>query len=88
MSNIISFHPKKSGLTSFYEVVGPDGVDVWGGENAPEAIRYFRLSPTGSRLLVSGWELDDEDAHIVGSPLDITEMVTAIIIDTMERGTA
>jgi hypothetical protein len=85
MGEVISFHPTKSGLTSFYEVVGPDGVDVWGGENSPEAIRYFRLSPIGSRLLVSGWELDDEDAHIVGRPLDITEMVTAIIIDTMER---
>jgi hypothetical protein len=86
MGEIISFHPPKSGLTSFYEVVGPDGVDVWGGENSPEAIRYFRLSPIGSRLLVSGWELDDEDAHIVGRPLDITELVKAVIVDTMERG--
>jgi len=86
MGEIISFHPTKSGLTNFYEVVGPDGVDVWGGENTAEAIRYYRLSPPNSRLLVSGWELDDEDAHIVGRPLDITELVLTIIINTMERG--
>ena len=74
LGKVIAFHPVKSGLKLFYEVIEPDGETRWGGERAFDAISWLHLAPKGSRLLVSGWESDDLDAQPVGQPLDITEM--------------
>jgi len=76
-SNIYTIHPKKSDLILFYEVVEPDGDNTWGGANAQQAIQWLVNSPTGSRILVSAWDSDEEDAHLVGQTLDITEIVKA-----------
>jgi hypothetical protein len=75
MSNVYTIHPKKSDLILFYEVVEPDGANTWGGANAEQAIQWLANSPTGSRLLVSAWDSDEEDAHLVGQTLDISEIV-------------
>jgi len=77
MSNVYTIHPPKSDLILFYEVVEPDGVNTWGGANAEQAIQWLANSPTGSRLLVSAWDSDEEDAHLVGQTLDISEIVRA-----------
>ena len=74
LGKVIAFHPVKSGLSLFYEVIEPDGETRWGGERVFDAISWLHLAPKGSRLLVSGWESDDIDAIPVGQPLDITEM--------------
>ena len=77
MSNVIPFHPPKSELILLYEVVDASGNAEWGGNDEREALAWIASSPTAKRILVSGWESDDEDAHLVGQPLDITEMVKA-----------
>jgi hypothetical protein len=77
MSNVIAFHPRKSDLILLYEVVGEDGVPEWGGERPEEALKWVAKSPTATRILVSGWDSDEEDAHLVGQPLDVTELVKA-----------
>jgi len=77
MSNVISFHPKKSPLILLYEVVDAEGVAEWGGENPEHCMQWLYLAPTGSRVLVSGWDSDEEDAHLVGQPLDITDIIKA-----------
>ena len=77
MSNVINFHPPKSKLILLYEVVGEDGHAEWGGEKESEALQWIANSPTAARILVSGWDSDEEDAHLVGQPLDITEIVKA-----------
>lgn len=77
MSNIYTLHPPKSDLILFYEVVEPNGANTWGGANAEQAIQWLVNSPTGSRILVSAWDSDEEDAHLVGQTLDITEIVRA-----------
>jgi hypothetical protein len=77
MSNVIPFHPPRSELILLYEVVDASGNAEWGGNNEAEALAWIASSPTAKRILVSGWESDDEDAHLVGQPLDITEMVKA-----------
>ena len=77
MSNVISFHPKKSPLILLYEVVDENGVAEWGGNNAEHCMQWLSLAPTNSRVLVSGWESDEEDAHLVGQSLDITDIVRA-----------
>ena len=77
MSNVIPFHPRKSDLILLYEVVDASGVAEWGGERPEEALKWVANSPTATRILVSGWESDEEDAQLVGQPLDVTELVKA-----------
>ena len=79
MSNVISFHPKKSPLILLYEVVDAEGVAEWGGENPEHCMQWLSLAPTNSRVLVSGWESDEEDAHLVGQSLDITKVIFAAL---------
>ena len=74
-SNLYTIHPKKSPLILLYEVVDESGNAEWGGNSEREALAWIASSPTAKRILVSGWDSDDEDAHLVGQPLDITEMV-------------
>jgi hypothetical protein len=76
-SNIYTIHPKKSELILFYEVLTPEGENEWGGANAEHCIQWLSLAPSGSRVLVSAWDSDEEDAHLVGQTLDITEIVRA-----------
>jgi hypothetical protein len=75
MSNIYTIHPKKSELILFYEVLTPEGENEWGGANAEHCIQWLSLAPSGSRVLVSAWDSDEEDAHLVGQTLDITELI-------------
>ena len=77
MSNVISFHPKKSPLILLYEVVDEEGIAECGGNNAEHCMQWLSLAPSNSRVLVSGWESDEEDAHLVGQSLDITDIVRA-----------
>jgi hypothetical protein len=75
--NIYTIHPPKSELILFYEVITPEGENEWGGANAEHCIQWLSLAPSGSRVLVSAWDSDEEDAHLVGQTLDITEIVRA-----------
>ena len=74
-SNIYTIHPKKSDLILFYEVVTPDGQNEWGGASAEHCMQWLTLAPNGSRVLVSAWDSDEEDAHLVGQTIDITEII-------------
>jgi hypothetical protein len=76
-SNIYTIHPAKSELFNFYEVLTPEGENTWGGADAGQAIQWLSHAPSGSRVLVSAWDSDEEDAHLVGQTLDITEIVRA-----------
>jgi hypothetical protein len=79
-----SFHPTNTGLINLYEVVDAAGNALWGGDSGYEAIRQFRNSPVNCRLLVSGWDSDTENAHLVGQPLDITSAVVSAIAFSRE----
>ena len=77
MDNVIPFHPTRSSLILLYEVVDSEGVAEWGGERPEEALTWIANSPTAKRILVSGWESDEEDAQLIGQPLDVTDLVKA-----------
>ena len=77
VNNVYTLHPPKSDLILFYEVVEAEGENTWGGADAGQAIQWLAHAPVGSRLLVSAWDSDEEDAHLVGQTLDITEIVRA-----------
>ena len=75
VSNIYTIHPKKSELILFYEVVTPEGENEWGGASTEQCMQWLTLAPNGSRVLVSAWDSDEEDAHLVGQTIDITEII-------------
>ena len=75
----MSFHPANTGLINLYEVVDSTGTPLWGGESGYEALIQFRNSPVNCRLLVSAWDSDADDAHLVGQPIDITSAVVSAI---------
>ena len=75
MSNIYAIHPRKSELILLYEVVDESGRAEWGGASAEQAIQWLSLAPAEARILVSAWDSDEEDAHLVGQSIDITEII-------------
>lgn len=75
MSNLINFHPRKSALYNFYEIVEGDGQTRWGGDTPYDALTWLKLAPVGSRVLVSAWDTPDLEAHLVGQPIDITDIL-------------
>jgi len=72
-------------MVILYEVSDTQGIAIWGGENPVEALKWYRNSPTGSKIWVSQWEADEEDAKQVLEPMEITPIVLATIPDCMER---
>ena len=79
MSNVINFHPAKYDLINLYEVTDNEGIAQWGGEKPHEAIEWYQRAPIGSRVLVSAWSSDEEDAVLVGQPIDITHIINAVL---------
>lgn len=69
----------------FYEISEPNNIAVWGGESAIEALKWYRNSPSGSKIWVSEWITDDEDAKRMSEQIEITDIVLATIADCMER---
>ena len=84
MSNVVSFRGKTTNVT-FYEVVDPQGIAIWGGGDVTDCIRYGRNSPIDSRIFVTSWSEDGEDSALVGEPIDITPLVLAVLTNTLER---
>ena len=86
MGQIVSFHPKTDGLNHFYEVVGADGVAVWGGESPQDAINFWRRY-NGARILVSSWQADieGEDLHPIGVPVDLTQLLRALLVEVVGK---
>ena len=73
-----SFHQKYD-LINLYEIVGEAGEVEWAGGSAHEAIKLLRSS-ANKRLLVSGWDSNEEDARLVGQPIDVTQVALAAIV--------
>ena len=79
MNNVVAFHPAKYDLINLYEVTDSAGVAIWGGEKPFEAVEWYARAPIGSRLLVSAWSSDEEDAVLIGQPVDITHIINQAI---------
>jgi hypothetical protein len=70
----MSFYSTKENLVYLYEVTDPQGVAIWGGERIRDMFDWHRRTPD-SRVFISTWESDEEDAHLVGRPIEITSIV-------------
>jgi hypothetical protein len=71
MSNFYDTNPD---LVYLYEVTDPQGVAIWGGERIEDMFDWQGRTPD-SRVFISTWESDEEDAHLVGRPIEITSIV-------------
>lgn len=69
----------------FYEISDHSDIAMWGGESASEALEWYRKAPFGSKIWVSEWITDDEDAKRMSEQIEITDIVLATIADCMER---
>ena len=71
MNNVIKIDSKIKQY-NFYEVADQNGIAIWGGESSLEAIRWLRRSPAESRVWVSVWESEEEEARVTTDPIDIS----------------
>jgi hypothetical protein len=72
----MSFYSTKENLIYLYEVTDLQGVAVGGGERIQDMFDWHRRTPD-SRVFISTWESDEEDAHLVGRPIEITSIVAS-----------
>ena len=85
MSNVIELPNRGKIKVVFYEVSDAQKLAIWGGESPSEALKWYRNSPPESKIWVSQWEADEEDAKQVIKPVEITPIVLATIADCMGR---
>ena len=85
MSEVIQL-PRRGKITVvFYEVSDAQNIAIWGGESPREALDWYRRSPTGSKIWVSQYEVDEEDAELMLDSIEITPIVLATITDSIDR---
>ena len=85
MSNVVELRNGAVKRTIFYEVSDAQNIAIWGGESPSEALKWYRESPLDSKIWVSEWLTDDEDAREVSPQIEITSIVLSTIANCMER---
>jgi hypothetical protein len=85
VSKVIEIWSGKLKRIIFYEVSDAQNVAIWGGESPSEALKWYRNSPLDSKIWVSEWLTNEDDANEVSSQIEITPIVLSTIADCMER---
>ena len=85
MTNVIELRNGALKRIIFYEVSDAQNLAIWGGESPSEALKWYRNSPLDSKIWVSEWLTDDEDAREVSAQIEITSIVLSTIANCMER---
>jgi len=85
MSNVLELRNGALKRIIFYEVSDAQNIAIWGGENPSEALKWYRNSPPESKIWVSQYEVDEEDAELMLDSVEITPIVLATIANCMER---
>lgn len=85
MTNVVELPNRNKITVVFYEVSDPQDIAVWGGESPQEALDWYRRSPAGSKIWVSQYEADEEEARLVLDLIEITPIVLATIADSIDR---
>lgn len=85
MSNVLELRNGAVKRVIFYEVSDAQNLAIWGGESPSEALKWYRNSPLDSKIWVSEWLTDEEDAKEVSPQIEITSIVLSTIADCMER---
>jgi hypothetical protein len=85
VSNVVELRNGSVKRIIFYEVSDAQNLAIWGGESPSEALKWYRESPLDSKIWVSEWLTDEEDAKEVSPQIEITSIVLSTIANCMER---
>ena len=85
MTNVIELRNGTVKRIIFYEVSDAQNLAIWGGESPSEALKWYRNSPLDSKIWVSEWLTDEEDAKEGSAQIEITSIVLSTIANCMER---
>jgi hypothetical protein len=85
VSNVLELRNGALKRVIFYEVSDAQNIAIWGGESPSEALKWYRESPLDSKIWVSEWLTDEEDAKEVSPQIEITSIVLSTIANCMER---
>jgi hypothetical protein len=85
MTNVLELRNGTVKRIIFYEVSDAQNIAIWGGESPLEALKWYRNSPLDSKIWVSEWLTDKEDAKEVSAQIEITSIVLSTIANCMER---
>jgi len=85
MSNVLELRNGAIKRIIFYEITDAQNIAIWGGETPSEALKWYRESPLDSKIWVSEWLTDEEDAKEVSPQIEITSIVLSTIANCMER---
>jgi hypothetical protein len=85
VSNVLELRNGAVKRIIFYEVSDAQNIAIWGGESPSEALKWYRESPLDSKIWVSEWLTDEEDAKEVSPQIEITSIVLSTIANCMER---
>ena len=85
MSNVLELRNGSVKRIIFYEITDAQNIAIWGGETPSEALKWYRESPLDSKIWVSEWLTDEEDAKQVSPQIEITSIVLSTIANCMER---
>jgi hypothetical protein len=85
VSNVLELRNGAVKRIIFYEVSDAQNIAIWGGESPSEALKWYRNSPLDSKIWVSEWLSDEEDAREVSPQIEITSIVLSTIANCMER---
>ena len=85
MNNVLELRNGALKRIIFYEVSDAQNLAIWGGESPSEALKWYRNSPLDSKIWVSEWLSDEEDAREVSPQIEITSIVLSTIANCMER---
>jgi hypothetical protein len=71
-------------LMNFYEVSDRDGA-IWGGVSSLQAVEWYRRG-LDYKVYVSVWDEEDiEEPRLVTDKIDVTNLISAAIMDERER---
>jgi hypothetical protein len=85
VSNVLELRNGTVKRIIFYEISDAQNIAIWGGESPSEALKWYRESPLDSKIWVSEWLTDEEDAKEVSPQIEITSIVLSTIANCMER---
>lgn len=85
MGNVVELREGALKRVIFYEVSDSQNIAIWGGESPSEALKWYRNSPVGSKIWVSEWLTDEEEAREILPKIEITSIVLNTISDCMGR---
>ena len=85
MSNVLELRNGAVKRIIFYEISDAQNIAIWGGESPSEALKWYRQSPLDSKIWVSEWLSDEEDAREMSPQIEITSIVLSTIANCMER---